>query len=69
VEVVGKPLYTCISEGLMHIAAEYHGTPEKVHEICAKVSSGQTHNAAKFRCASRKRVRGIPCETFCFPEK
>ena len=25
-EIVEKPLYKCISEGLMHVAAWYHGT-------------------------------------------
>jgi len=27
VEVVEKPLYKCISEGLIHVAAWYHGNP------------------------------------------
>jgi len=26
-EVVKKPLYKCIREGLTHVAAWYHGTP------------------------------------------
>ena len=26
-EVVEKPLFKCINEGLMHVAAWYHGTP------------------------------------------
>jgi len=26
-KVVEKPLYKCISEGLMHVTAWYHGTP------------------------------------------
>ena len=26
-EIVEKPLYKCISEGLMHVAAWYDGTP------------------------------------------
>jgi len=26
-EVVEKPLYKCISEGLMHVSAWYHGIP------------------------------------------
>jgi len=25
----------CISEGLMHVAARYHGTPDQVHQIRA----------------------------------
>ena len=33
-EVVKKTLYKCISKGLMHVAAWYHGTLQtKVHEI------------------------------------
>jgi len=33
-EVVEKPLYKCTAEGLMHVAAWYHGTHlTKVHEI------------------------------------
>jgi len=33
-EVVNKPLYKCISEELMHVAARYGGNPlTKVHEI------------------------------------
>jgi len=28
-EVVEKPLYKCISEGLMQVAAWFHGTPEQ----------------------------------------
>jgi len=32
-EVVDKPLYKCIIEGLMHVTALYHGTRTKVHEI------------------------------------
>jgi len=27
-EVVEKPLYKCIREGLMHVAAWHHGTPK-----------------------------------------
>jgi len=28
-EVVEKPFYKCISEGLMHVAAWYHGTQDQ----------------------------------------
>ena len=32
-EVVEKPLYKCISEGLTHVTAWCHGTPRPLHEI------------------------------------
>jgi len=60
-----KTLYKCITEGLMHVNVWYHGTPGSKSTKFAYMSIGQTHNAAKFRCAPTKSVRDIRCEKIC----
>ena len=47
----------CISEGLMHVAACYHGSPgPKLTKFRETVSIGQTTNRANFRCDLTKSV-------------
>jgi len=42
-KVVEKPVYMCINEGLMHVAAWYHGTPgPKFMKFGEYISIGQT---------------------------
>ena len=69
-EVGEKTLYKCISEGLMHVAPWYHGTPDQCSGNSGnKASIGQTPNAAKFRCTPTKSARAIPCGKFLLPRK
>jgi len=46
-DVVKKLLRKCVSEGLMHVAAWYHGTLGSI---------GQNPNRATFRCTLRQNV-------------
>ena len=66
-EFVKKTLYRCISEGLMHVAAWYHGTPDQ-----SSRNSGNKFPlaiAVKFRCAPTKMCDISLEEEFCSPEK
>ena len=69
-EVFERSLYKCISGGLMHVAAWYHGTPgPKFTKFAEWVSIGQTPNATKYRRAPTKSMRGIRCGKILLPGK
>jgi len=60
-EVVERPLCKCISEGLMHVAAWYHGTPVGNEFLLA--------NAAKCSCAPTKKCVRYPLWKYFAPQK
>jgi len=73
-EVVEKPLHKCISEGLMHVAAWYHGTPGPNFTKIRGISFDRSPpNAANFVVLWRQEVyRGgmrCPLSKICVPRK
>ena len=69
-KIVENPLYKCTSEGLIYVAAWYHGTPgPKFTKFGEQVSFGQIPKVAKFRRAPTKSVRDIHCGKMLLPEK
>jgi len=72
-EVVEKPIYKRISEGLMHVAAWGLGLSRdprtKVHEITGIRFDWPYPNTAKFRRAPTKSVRDIRSGKILLPGK
>jgi len=59
-----------ISEGLMHVAAWYHGTRDQSSRNAGnKFRLARPPNIAKFRRAPTKSVRDIFCEKILLPGK
>jgi len=58
-EVVEKPLYKCISEGLMNLAVWYHH-PTKVHEIRGLTFNWSDPENCKFHRAPTKKCARYP---------
>jgi len=68
-EVVEKTLYKCTSEGMMHVAAWYHGTPgPKFTNVWNKFRLVRPLTLPIF-VALTKSVRGIRCRKILLPGK
>jgi len=63
-----KPLYKCISVGLMHVAAWYHGTsPDQSSQNSG--NKFKLANVGKCRRVLTKSVRDIRCRKILLPGK